>query len=173
MLQPIIFTGAAIHREAIMKGPAILVKPSSRQLDVGPTLVADVGCWCRPLVNEPYHADVGFQLPRHLLTSPRADVTQTYICYQGLRSYTDKKFIYGWKIHKWIQKFIYGFYICNIYVTYMLHICYIYKIHICLPKYHIWITIYETYMFLFSWEGIFHYMRTRALLILNPIGQSV
>jgi len=31
--------------------------------------------------------------------------------------------------------------------------CYTYKIHICLPKCHIWITIYETYMFLFSWGG--------------------
>ena len=36
-----------------------------------------------------------------------------------------------------------------------LHICYICKIHICLPIYHKWITIYETYMFLFSWDILY------------------
>jgi len=68
--------------------------------------VADVGCWCRPLVIEPYHADVGFQLPRHLLTSGRR--------HPDLHLLPGFAFIHGWKIDIWIQKFIYGFYICTI-----------------------------------------------------------
>jgi len=48
---------------------------SQRWFDVGPTLVAEVGCRCRPSVNERYHADVGQRrfpmLPRHLPTSGR------------------------------------------------------------------------------------------------------
>jgi len=48
---------------------------SQRWFDVGPTLVAEVGCRCRSLVNERYHADVGQRrfptLPRHLPTSGR------------------------------------------------------------------------------------------------------
>jgi len=48
---------------------------SQRWFDVGPTLVAEVGCRCRPLVNGRYHADVGQRrfpmMPRHLPTSGR------------------------------------------------------------------------------------------------------